>query len=133
MNQDDQRDMAEEAANRALLHETDEQDIDLATPETWHLWQGGAKAYIEAEASRYRTFAEDALKFYTSVAGHQDYEIASSDNNAYKGATSVLFYAIALAYPDLSETDIKEVFDECVYSGENVADSVKAYTNRIED
>ncbi len=128
--QDDQRDYAEEAANRALLHEEDNSDT---TPEQWNAWSDQAKTVIEAEASRYRTFAEDALKFYTSVAGHQDYEIASSDLNAYKGATTVLFYAIALAYPDLSETDIKEVFDECVYSGENVADSVKAYTDRIED
>lgn len=121
MDQDDQRDYAEEAANRQLMQEHDELDT---SPASFVYFSNPAYVRSEEEMSALRTFAEDALKFYNLVARHPDRDICAYDTISYTKTRMVLFQAIGMAYPDLSDSDITEIYEVLVDSGENVAYAV---------
>jgi len=109
---DDQRDIAEEAANRALMHE---EDIDA----------------IEDIDTQHRAYAEKVLEWYLITGSHDSLDISASD--MYNHMKDALKCAIGIAYPELSETDIKEVYELCVDNGESLEYCVDYYKNQIQD
>lgn len=68
--------------------------------------------------AQFRLFAEQALKFYRTVAGDPNAEICASGEDIYEGAKLAVLGAIRLAYPDINEEDI---YDIAIDSGESVA------------
>lgn len=130
MDQDQQRDYAEEAANRALLHEEDNtplsvEEFSSVADEALDSFRKsilnpdpGAEFGLTGHQMDYQAFAEEALKFYRLVANHPLTEICASSTDAYEGAKTALMYAITLAYPDIEEIDI---YETAIDSGENIA------------
>jgi len=109
---DDQRDIAEEAANRALMHEED--------------------IYEEPDfEAQHRAYAQQVHDWYWITGSHNSLDISASD--MYNHMKDALKCAIGIAYPELSETDIKEVYELCVDNGESLEYCVDYYKNQIQD